>query len=186
MDAKIDEIIEFWFGPVPGEKRDIWLERSNEYDAELRTRFGDVHDRASPGECDHWTETPKGIMALIVLLDQFSRNLYRGDACAFATDAKALEIADVAIENGSDRKFTEAEQIFFYLPHEHSEDLEIQKRSVNMFSQTKEWGTEYADAHLRIIERFGRFPHRNAVLGRVNTPEEEEYLAQPREGFEAG
>jgi len=166
--------------------RGIWFERSDEFDAELRTRFVYVYDRASAGECDHWTETPKGTLALIVLLDQFSRNLYRGDARTFATDAKALGLADTAIKKGWDRKFTEAEQIFFYLPHEHGEDLEVQKRSVEMFSQTKEWGTEYAKAHLQLVERFGRFPHRNAVLGRENKPEEEKYLSQPREGFEAG
>ena len=166
--------------------RGIWFERSDEFDAELRTRFVYVHDRASAGECDHWTETPKGTLALIVLLDQFSRNLYRGDARTFATGAKALGLADTAIKKGWDRKFTEAEQIFFYLPHEHGEDLEVQKRSVEMFSQTKEWGAEYAEAHLQLVERFGRFPHRNAVLGRENRPEEDKYLSQPREGFEAG
>ena len=125
-------------------------------------------------------------MALIVLLDQFSRNLYRGDARTFAADATALGLADTAIETGWDRKFTEAEQIFFHLPHEHREDHEVQKRSVELFNQTKEWGTEYAEAHLQLVERFGCFPHWNAVLGRENTPEEEEYLSQPREGFEAG
>jgi len=186
MDTEINAILEFWFGPAPGEKRDIWFERSDAFDAELRTRFGDVHDRASVGECDHWADTPKGALALIVLLDQVSRNLYRGDARAFAADGKALEIADAAIERGWDRKFTEAEQIFFYLPHEHSEDLEVQKRSVELFSQTVDWDQKFAAAHYRLIERFGRFPHRNAVLGRENTPEEEEYLNQPREGFEAG
>ena len=121
-----------------------------------------------------------------MLLDQFSRNLYRGDARTFAADATALGLADTAIEAGWDRKFTEAEQIFFYLPHEHREDHEVQKRSVELFSQSKEWGTEYAEAHLQLVERFGCFPHWNAVLGRENMPEEEEYLSQPREGFEAG
>jgi uncharacterized protein (DUF924 family) len=101
-------------------------------------------------------------------------------------DVKALEIVDAAIEKGWDRKFTEAERIFFYLPHEHSEDLEIQKRSVELFSQAVDWDQEFAATHFRLIERFGRCSHRNAMLGRKNTPEEDEYLNQPHEGFEVG
>ena len=99
---------------------------------------------------------------------------------------KALEIADTAIEKSCDRKFTEAEQIFFHLPHEHSEDLEVQKCSVELFSQAVDCDQEFAAAHFHRIERFGRFPHRNAVLGRKNTPEEDEYLNQPCERFEVG
>ena len=186
LDKEIDEVIEFWFGPEPGKKRDEWFERNDAFDAEIRDRFGELHARAAAGNCDHWMETPRGALALIVMLDQFSRNLHRGSAAAFASDAKALAFAEAAIAKGWDKQFTEAEQIFFYLPHEHSEDLAVQNRSVELFSQTKDWDLQYAESHRQLIERFGRFPHRNAALGRENTPEEEEYLAQPREGFEAG
>lgn len=185
MKEQIDAILEFWFGPDPGEKRDAWFERSDAFDEEIRTKFGAVQAQAAAGECDGWAETPRGALALVLLLDQFSRNLFRGDARAFASDSKALGIADAAIQKGWDREFPEIMRIFFYLPHEHCEDLEVQRRCVELFTGT-EWGTEYAEAHFKLIERFGRFPHRNAVLGRENTPDEEAYLSQPREGFEAG
>lgn len=186
QESEIDAVLDFWFGPEPHEKRDIWFERNDAFDAEMRQRFGALHGRAESGACDAWAETPKGALALVLMLDQFSRNLYRGDARAFASDPKALALADAAIAKGWDKSFSAVEQLFFYLPHEHSEDIAVQRRSVELSAQVSGWDLSYAEAHLKLIERFGRFPHRNAVLGRENTPEEEAYLSQPREGFEAG
>ncbi len=186
MVDQIEEVLAFWFeGVVENEMREAWWVQDDAFDAEIRRRFEEVHRRASAGELDAWTETPKGSLALVIVLDQFSRNLNRGSAAAFANDPKALATAEAAIEKGWDREFREPDRVFFYLPHEHSEDLEVQRRCFDLFSDTK-LGTEYAESHMKLIERFGRFPHRNAVLGRANTPGEDEYLAQPREGFEAG
>ncbi len=181
----IDAVHEFWFGAAPGRMRDVWFQRDDGFDAEIRARFGDLHRRAAAGHCDGWAETPDGALALVIVLDQFSRNLHRGSAEAFAFEGMALAVAEAAIAKGWDKTFREPDRVFFYLPHEHSEDIEVQRRCVELFSDT-EMGTEYAESHLQLIERFGRFPHRNAVLGRANTAEEEAYLAQPREGFEAG
>jgi len=186
IDAQINAVLDFWFdGVVEGEMRAAWWEQSDDFDTEIRETFGETHERAAAGALDHWADTPEGALALVIVLDQFSRNLNRGSAAAFANDPKALSIAETAIEKGWDQQFQEPNKVFFYLPHEHSEDIDVQRRCFELFSKTK-MGTEYAESHMKLIERFGRFPHRNKVLGRTNTPEEEEYLAQPREGFEAG
>lgn len=186
MDEQIEEVLAFWFeGVKDGEMREAWWVQDDAFDDEIRERFGDLHRRGSAGELDNWTESAKGALALVIVLDQFSRNLNRGSAAAFANDPKALAVAEAAIEKGWDKEFREPDRVFFYLPHEHSEDLNVQRKCFELFAAT-EMGTEYAEAHMKLIERFGRFPHRNAVLGRANTPEEEEYLAQPRDGFEAG
>ena len=186
MDEQISGVLDFWFdGVVEGEMRPEWWEQSDEFDAQIRGQFGEMHKRAAAGELDDWTETAEGALALVIILDQFSRNLDRGSAAAFANDPKALSIAEMAIEKGWDQQFQEPNKVFLYLTHEHSEDIKVQRRCFDLFAKTK-MGTEYAEAHMKLIERFGRFPHRNKVLGRANTPEEEAYLAQPREGFEAG
>ena len=186
MNDHIEEVLAFWFeGVVENEMREAWWVQDDAFDTEFRRRFGEVHRRVSAGELEAWRETPRGSLALVIVLDQFSRNLNRGSAAAFAKDPKALATAEAAIEKDWDREFREPNRVFFYLPHEHSEDLDVQRRCFGLFSETK-MGTEYAEAHIKLIERFVRFPHRNAVLGRANTLEENEYLAQPREGFEAG
>ena len=142
-------------------------------------------DCATPegGAFDHWAETPRGTLALIILLDQFSRNLHRNSPEAFAADGKAREIARTAIERGIDRMLGEVERMFVYLPFEHSEDLADQDQSVRLFTSLGEDMTRYAEDHRDVIRRFGRFPHRNAALGRTSTPDELAYLAQPDAGF---
>ena len=186
MDHQIEEVLAFCFeGVVENEMRESWCVQDDAFDAEILRRFGEGHRRASTGELDAWTETPKSLLALVIKLDQFSHNLIYCSTAAFANDPKALATAELAIEKDRDRKFRVPDRVFYYLPHEHSEDLDVQRRCFGLFSKTK-MGTEYAEAHMKLIDRFVRFPHRNAVLGRANTPQEDEYLAQPREGFEAG
>lgn len=185
-DDEIAAVLDFWFGPEPGMRLEVWFRRNDDFDARIRERFGALHCRALAGDRDQWAETPRGALALVVVLDQFSRNLYRGDARAFAGDAKALALAKQALAEGWDRDLMEVERLFFYLPFEHSERIEDQRRAVVLFAPFGDTAAAAAQRHLWLIERFGRFPHRNAALGRPNTPEEEEYLAGPREGFEAG
>jgi uncharacterized protein (DUF924 family) len=122
-------------------------------------------------------------LAATIVLDQFSRNMFRGTAAAFAADTKALAIAEAALARGFDRGLPDARRQFFYLPFEHSEDAEVQKRSVELFATLGPEALRWADAHKVIIDRFGRFPHRNAVLGRVSTPEELEFLSGPNSSF---
>jgi uncharacterized protein (DUF924 family) len=177
-----DEVLDFWFAGDPATHRKEWFEKTVEFDASC-TRFADGLRDARRGAFDHWAETPRGTLALIILLDQFSRNLHRNSAEAFAADAKAREIARTAIERGIDRMLGEVERLFVYLPFEHSEDLADQDQSVRLFTSLGEEMTRYAEEHRDVIRRFGRFPHRNAALGRISTPDELAYLAQPDAGF---
>jgi uncharacterized protein (DUF924 family) len=178
------EILDFWFGTaeLDGgiEMREIWFRSTAEFDAEIESRFLSVHEAAARGEHDALMATPKGALALIIVLDQFPRNLFRGSARSFATDSKAREIAHSAVDNGFDKGFDAWAKVFMYLPFEHSEDLADQDRGVALMSGMPEERTvKAAREHRDVIARFGRFPHRNAVLGRINTPEEEEYLKNP-------
>lgn len=183
------EVLDFWFGPEDapgyGEPRAEWFKKDEAFDAEIAGRFGGLHAAASHGMLDYfWKDTPNGNLALIIVLDQFSRQLYRGDAKAFASDKHALTLVKHAIEHGFDRDAPAVQRLFWYLPFEHSENLEDQDRSIELIKPlgNAEW-TRYAEEHRAVIARFGRFPHRNAALGRVSTPEEETYLAQPGSGF---
>lgn len=183
------EVLNFWFGAKDatgyGEPRAEWFKKDEAFDAEIQRRFGGLHAAASHGMLDYfWKDDPDGNLALVIVLDQFSRQLYRGDAKAFAQDAHALKLAKLAIEQGFDRDAPAALRLFWYLPFEHSENLEDQDRSIELVKQlgNAEW-TRYAEAHRAVIARFGRFPHRNAALGRESTPEEEAYLAEPGSGF---
>lgn len=161
-----------------------------------RTNFEEDLKLAIEGKLKSWEDASRSTLALIILLDQFSRNIYRGTAKAFAQDSLALEICLRAIDNGFDKMLHSVERLFFYMPLEHSEDIEIQKKSVEYFSvMEKLFPTppslasmvsefrKYAEMHYVIIERFGRFPHRNEVLGRESTPEEIEFLKQPGSSF---
>jgi uncharacterized protein (DUF924 family) len=177
-----DEVLDFWFAGDPATHRKEWFEKTVEFDAAC-TRFTDALRDARRGAFNHWAETPRGTLALIILLDQFSRNLHRNSAEAFAADAKAREIARTAIERGIDRMFGDVERMFIYLPFEHSEVLADQDESVRLFTALGEEMTRYAEEHRDVIRRFGRFPHRNAALGRISTPDELAYLAQPDAGF---
>lgn len=181
-----DEVLDFWFVGDPAAHRKVWFEKDAEFDAAC-SRFADALRDARAGVFDHWTDTPRGTLALIVLLDQFSRNLHRGSPEAFAADAKAREIARSAVARGIDQGLAPMERMFVYLPFEHSEDIADQDESVRLFAMLRdalgEESMRYTEAHRDVIRRFGRFPHRNAALGRVSTPEELAYLAQPDAGF---
>ncbi len=184
-DARIppdaDRVLDFWFeehGP------EDWFVKNAAFDEEIRSRFGTLHAEAARGVRDGWAETPKGALALIIVLDQFSRNLFRGSAKAFACDPQALALARRAVDRGFHLGFDEPERAFLFLPFEHSEDPRDQELSVEYFAGFSD--PRYRDAaekHKAIIDRFGRFPHRNAALGRASTPEEIAFLSGPGSSF---
>jgi uncharacterized protein (DUF924 family) len=180
------EVLDFWFAGDPAAHRQVWFKSLPEFDAAC-SRFADALRDARAGRFDHWTDTPRGTLALIILLDQFSRNLHRGSPEAFAADAKALGIARSAVARGFDQELGQVERMFVYLPFEHSENLVDQNESVRLFATLREALGEdsirYGERHRDVIRRFGRFPHRNAALGRISTPDELAYLAQPGAGF---
>jgi uncharacterized protein (DUF924 family) len=178
----------FWFGEKPGAQRAEWFRKDAAFDALIRSRFGALHEAASRRELESWREAPLSMLALVVVLDQFSRNLFRGDPRAFAQDAYALECANQALARGDEAALLPVQRQFLYLPLEHSEDLADQERCVELmrtleaFPETKGLA-EWAEKHRAIVARFGRFPHRNTALGRASTPEEIEFLKQPGSGF---
>jgi len=187
------DVLEFWFG-APGSAehgslRKCWFEKDPAFDAEIRRRFLALVDEAAAGRLDDWADRPEGLLALIVLLDQFPRNLFRDAPRAFATDAQALALAQQALAQGVDAQLMPVARAFIYLPFEHSEDLAMQDRAVALFSALAQHGAafasylDYAERHRDVIRRFGRFPHRNAILGRASTPEEIAFLARPGAGF---
>ena len=188
MPPAATDVLEFWFGVPPGAQRAEWFRKDAAFDARIRERFGALHEAASRRELEAWRAAPESMLALVVVLDQFSRNLHRGDARAFAQDAHALECAREALARGDDGRLLPAQRQFLYLPLEHSEDLADQERCVELmraleaFEETRGL-TQWAEKHRVIIARFGRFPHRNAALGRTSTPEELEFLQQPGSGF---
>jgi uncharacterized protein (DUF924 family) len=185
-----EAVLEFWFGPVErrGQARREWFRKDADFDAEIRRRFGALHARAALRELEPWRASPQPMLALVVVLDQFSRNLYRADARAFAQDAHARECAREAIDRGDDLALLPVGRQFLYLPFEHSEDLDDQDYCVERmatleaFEETRGL-VEWAQKHRAIIRRFGRFPHRNAALGRESTAEEREFLSQPGSSF---
>jgi uncharacterized protein (DUF924 family) len=189
---KPGEILDFWFGREGeesyGEFREAWFTKNPEFDREVRVRFEGAYEEAAAGRLEHWKDEARSCLALIILLDQFTRNMFRGDPKTYATDDKAREAARHAVEHAYDRELSPYGRLFVYLPFEHSEDLEDQRFSVELFrGLTAEMGSEklldYAVRHLEIIERFGRFPHRNEILGRATTPEEAEFLRGPDSSF---
>ncbi|SDU39108.1 DUF924 family protein [Stappia sp. ES.058] len=172
---KIDpfEILDFWWTAGP----EKWFATDTDFDEEIRRRFEPGVSAASLGTLDDWAGTPHGALALLLLLDQFPRNLYRGDAKAFSGDDRALEIAERALDAGFDRAFPKMARTFFYLPFEHAEDIAAQERSVDLFRRNGEETTYfYALVHMDVIRRFGRFPHRNDALDRETTQAESAYL----------
>lgn len=175
-----DEVLCFWFG-ADGTFRDVWFAKNALFDA-LCARFTDTLREAKQGALDRWMDTPRGALALVIVLDQFSRNLYRGSPEAYAADEKARAIARAAIGRGFDLAVTPMQRIFFYLPFEHSETLADQDESVRLFETLcgvlGDESAKHAHEHRDVIRRFGRFPHRNAALGRTTTPEDETYLAE--------
>ena len=177
------DVLDFWLAPATRER---WFDKDEEFDAEIRRNFEAAHKAALAGRLDRWQGTAEGALALVILLDQFPRNMYRDTPRAFAADPKAREVTKAAIARGFDLALTDQEhRMLFYLPLEHSEDPADQQRCVDLVRE-RSADTEfvrYAEAHKEVIDRFGRFPHRNAILGRPNTPEEEDYLKDPDAGF---
>lgn len=186
-------ILDFWFGPVSdpkyGQPRQVWFVKDPQFDLQIQERFGGIHQQAARGELQTWQEDPWPCLALIILLDQFSRNLFRGQPQAFASDPLALAAAQQGIDRGFESSFLPVQRWFLYLPFEHSEDLNHQLRSVQLFETLDQSDPEqaksltYARRHLEVIQRFGRFPHRNLILGRPSTAEEIEFLHQPGSRF---
>jgi uncharacterized protein (DUF924 family) len=190
--ARAAALIDFWFGP-PGtsermRSRAVWFEPEATFDATLRRDFLADHERAAAGALAAWQEAPESCLALILLLDQLPRNLFRGTPRAFATDSLARQVARPAIAAGFDRRLPPVWRWFFYLPFEHAEDLADQALCLALHAslpedQDKADALDYARRHYDIIARFGRFPHRNGVLGRTSTPEEAEFLRAPGSAF---
>lgn len=188
-----DEVLQFWFAATPGEPdygklRKVWFEKNDAFDNEVRARLHAAHEAAARAQLDEWAASARGALALVILLDQVPRNIFRGTTRAYASDAKAREIAYAAVARGLDRDLLPVERMFLYLPFEHSERIEDQGRGLELFA-TLEAFPETKDAmktarrHYEIIARFGRFPHRNAILGRVTTPEEASFLQEPDSSF---
>ncbi len=174
-------VLKFWF--EDSEPKD-WFMKSDDFDEKVRQILGPLYEKAKTGHLDAWSKTPKGSVALCILLDQVPRNIFRGSPESFATDSKALALSKAALEKGFEKDLSQDEKSFLLLPLEHSEDLADQERSVELFKiHGSESGYDYAIRHLEIVARFGRFPHRNAVLGRENTEEEAEFLTKPGSGF---
>jgi uncharacterized protein (DUF924 family) len=189
-DPRAAEVLGFWFGTREeyGQRRKCWFEKDDAFDAEVRARFLALHGDAARGALAAWRGACADCLALIVVLDQFSRHLYRGTALAFASDAKALAVAQYALENRYDDTLLPVERMFAYLPFEHSEALAHQLAAcelvepLTVFEPTKD-AHRFAIRHCDVIRRFGRFPHRNAALGRVSSAEELEFLKEPGSGF---
>ncbi|MGA9867850.1 MAG: DUF924 family protein [Acetobacteraceae bacterium] len=184
-----DAVLEFWFGDDPTLFREAWFRADPAFDATCRARFGAVLEAAGTAALDGWAATPRGTLALVIVLDQFSRNIHRGTPDAFAADPRALALAHAAVARGDDRHLRPLERSFLYLPFEHAESLADQDISVRLFETLRgtydsaDRAIDYAERHRDVIRRFGRFPHRNAILGRESTPEELAYLADPDSGF---
>jgi uncharacterized protein (DUF924 family) len=195
LTSPVQAILEFWFGAPDSpdsrypERRKLWFTKSEVTDATIRQEFMPLYVQAATGELDHWDTAPESCLALILLLDQFPRNLFRDDPRAFAMDEKALAIAKRAIEQGFDQPLSPLQRLFMYLPLEHSENLADQHQSVALIETIKQLDPDLDDAynyalrHREVIQRFGRFPHRNAILGRPSTPDEQEFLQQPGSRF---
>ena len=200
MSRLYDEILDFWFGDsidslnAVASRKQLWFVKSDAFDRSIAARFGSLPDRALRGEFDGWSREPRSALALVLVLDQFPRNLYRGSSRSFEFDSKACEIALRAIEAGIGQKLHPLEASFLYLPLEHSEDLLLQDRSVELFEELVSRApadlrpmfgefVAYAARHREVIRQFGRFPHRNAVLRRGSTREEVVYLEAGGETF---
>ena len=181
-----NQVLIFWFGDPPDYEtpREMWFRVDPDLDSEIIKRFFAVHEQIRAGEWNQLLETPLGTLTFLVVLDQFSRNMYRGTAAAFAADPQARDAASQAIAKGFDQQLTPLQRTFLYLPFEHSEDLADQERSCALFAALGlAEPLKYAEQHRVIIARFGRFPHRNQILKRQSTPEEVLFLQQPGSSF---
>ena len=198
VEAK--DTLDFWFGDergkdyFPANMVGKWFTKDEQFDEEIRQRFDEALWAATRGELDHWLESDEGRLALIVLLDQFSRNLYRDQKEEYSQDAQVLDIALKALEEGLDKRLAPIERVFVYLPLEHSEDLALQERSVELFTQLEQAASpqmkkfaalalDFARRHRDMIKEWGRFPYRNDQLDRKTTKEEEVFLKRPDSRF---
>ena len=183
MNKRYQDVLDFWYEQ---NKPEQWFMKSESFDEAVRNTLGGLYEQAVAGTLDHWAESPDGCLALILLLDQVPRNIFRGSPRSYASDEKAREICYHMLERGFDAEFEGDRRAFCYIPLEHSESLADQDRSVELFETLrvfKESYYDYAVQHRVIIERFGRFPHRNAILGRLSTDEEKAFLEQPGSSF---
>jgi len=180
MKTNLQDIIHFWFKKY-GPKQ--WFAKDEEFDEEIREKFLDTYEAATCGETAMWRDTAEGRLAEIIVLDQFGRNMFRGTDQAFADDAQALKLAQDAVSHGADQEVNQRKRKFFYMPYMHSESLAVHKEGLPLFEALEDEETlRYEKEHQRIIEQFGRYPHRNAVLGRESTEDEREFLKE-RSGF---
>jgi len=187
------EVLDFWFGaaddPGHAQPRQAWFRKDPAFDALIAERFGGLVERALAGGLGDWAEAPLSALARVIVLDQFPRNLFRGQARAFAGDAPALQTAQAMVAAGADRALNGVQRQFVYLPFEHSESIAVQRESLRLFAQlehdepARAGLLEWAQRHHDIVERFGRFPHRNQALGRTSTAEELAFLATPGSSF---
>lgn len=195
-------VLDFWFGDSADPenakaRRKLWFSADAARDRAIGERFGALHDSAQRGDLDHWIREPRSALALVLLLDQFTRNLYRSTASAFANDARALAISRDGVGRGIDGELGVVERAFWYMPFQHSEDPGVQRESVELYKTLLDDSPapfipfskntyEHAVLHCEIVERFGRFPHRNELLGRASTDEEQEYLRDGGHRFGQG
>jgi uncharacterized protein (DUF924 family) len=201
--ARIERILSFWFkeheltAPQIDGRMDTWFGEDTVFDHEIEKQFADDVEDASTGAIDYWAHQPRGRLALIILLDQFRRNIYRGTAEAFAKDKVALKLCVEGAMEKKDKGLTPIQRVFFYMPLQHAESRKVQAKSVEIFQrlakavsptyrETFETIAHFAELHHDIIQQFGRFPHRNKVLGRKNTAEEDEYLSGDSPNFGQG
>jgi uncharacterized protein (DUF924 family) len=200
IPADAREVLEFWFGPMSSDGTADpvhsmrWWSKNPDFDREVRKHFGDVHQAALRGDKDGWLESPRGRLALVLVLDQFSRNMFRGDPKSFDGDARALKVALEGIDRGDDKLLGPDERTFLYMPLMHSEDPVIQERSIALFTalaeelsgdarKSAENTLEFAKKHREVVLMFGRFPHRNAVLGRTTTADEMAFIVHEDSPF---
>ena len=184
-DITPQDVLDFWFGapddPDYGQPREAWFKKDEAFDEAIRSRFGDNVEMAIEGGLAEWEDDGSGSLALILLLDQFARNIFRGSGKSFAGDVRTRKVASRAIEAGIEKILNIPQRVFLYLPFEHSENLTDQQRSMELFNSLPDYEgranqIDYAQRHMDIIERFGRFPHRNKAVGRTSTEEEELFL----------
>jgi uncharacterized protein (DUF924 family) len=200
VNANPESVLDFWFGAsgsaseIAGRQRKLWFGKSPENDREVLERFKDTLTAATDGQLDHWAQSARGRLALVIVLDQFPHHIFRDRPQAFATDPQALALSLAALAEGEDRQLAPIERVFLYLPLEHAESLEMQVRSVALYENLARQVTagerdlfdgflDYARKHRDVVARFGRFPHRNEILGRPSTPDELEFLKQPGSRF---
>lgn len=200
MTGQIEIVHAFWFGApgsateIAGRQNKLWFGKSPENDRGVIERFTATLMAASAGQLDYWADTPRGRLALVIVLDQFPHHIHRDQPQAFATDSQSLALSLSALESGEDRQLTPIERVFLYLPLEHAESLGMQEQSVSLYETLAREAAadervlfdnflDYARKHRDVVARFGRFPHRNAILGRPSTPDELEFLKQPGSRF---